>query len=215
MTTRSIERLPLREQVGQRRRRAHVVDHDLQVERQLAARHLLVEDRVDQHLLGALRVLDLQRHDVDVVVIGRCARAGPRSRRACSARRRCSRCSAPSMRMMMRRPRSTASGSFDHHAVIAGQVRLALAAVEDHELSPLALGKLQLDVAGEGGAAQADQSGLLDARTTSDRLQLLDRAAGARANTRWLAKGSISITIAGVRRPVGCGRRARSRAPCR
>ena len=54
------------EEVGEGRRRADVVDEDLDVERQAAGGYLLAEDGLDEHLLGALGILHLERHDLDV-----------------------------------------------------------------------------------------------------------------------------------------------------
>ena len=52
--------------VGQCRQRGDVVDDDAQIERELPGRHLLAEDGFDQHLLGPLRILDLQWRDTNL-----------------------------------------------------------------------------------------------------------------------------------------------------
>ncbi len=61
-------------------------------------------------------------------------------------------------------PRIRAVGLLEHDPMVAGEIGLALAAVDDDRLDDLARGGLHLDVAREGRAAKADQAGILYGR---------------------------------------------------
>jgi hypothetical protein len=136
------------------RRRAHVVDQNLEVQRQAALGNLTVKDGVDEHLLRPLRILDAQGDDFDVggsraqrgdgvglVLLhtdGRTARPDPVADDLGAAHHR--------------------SRPFDHDPVVAGEIGLALTAVDHDELHALAFRHLELHVAGEGRAAETHQT---------------------------------------------------------
>jgi hypothetical protein len=90
-----------------------------------------------------------------------------------------------------------------HQQVVAGDPRLALGAVDDQRFDAPGGARLELEVAGEGGAAQAD-----DARIAQQVAQGLRRTGrrnpvGARSIQRSSPSGSITTQSAG--RPEGCG----------
>jgi hypothetical protein len=88
------EPLPQRQQLAQRRQRADVADHHAERDGQAAGRHLGAEQRHDQHLLRALRILGRHRLDVDFfrhagrLRVGDRPGAAPAPHPACCPRRR-------------------------------------------------------------------------------------------------------------------------------
>ena len=115
---------------------------------------------------------------------------------------------------MMRTSQVDALGILDHRAVVRREIRLALAPVDEQHVDVLVLGRRELDVRGEGGAAQPDDTGLphrlddLRARGPSSR----GPPAAAAPAAEW---GSTAIRTAVSKVPSGCGNQPDLRRPDR
>ncbi len=155
------ERLVLLDGLVDSQRGADVLHHGAGVDRQGARRDLAADHRVDELFLTALRVTLLEHHDLDLrerlgrflhrsdggglVFLDAHIAAGHAERLHHDGA-----ADEDLLRMLT------------HDAVVGGQERLALGAVEDQALRLLVLGRGQLHVRRERCAAETDDAGLLD-----------------------------------------------------
>ena len=154
------QRQPGLEDLGQHRHRAHVLHDHADARRQLAGRHLAVEHGLDEHLLGALRILDREREDGNVEVGGlRALERGDGVRlvalhaddgaRHAEGVHHDAHAEVHALRVL------------HHAAVVGGEVRLALGTVDDDGVDRGARRRLELHVRRECRAAEPDDADLL------------------------------------------------------
>ena len=148
------------EHLGNRGYRGHILYYGADVHRELAGWDFPIEERLDQHLLRSLRVLDRERThgDVEIRRPGRLDRGN-------------------GIRFVLLDPDHGATHPetphhdadpemdpfrvFDHGTVVGGEVRFAFAPVDHNHVDGLILGRSELDMGREGGAAQTHQPGFL------------------------------------------------------
>ena len=149
---------------------AQVAHHAAAVDRQLATADLAAGDGVDELLLGALRVLDLQGlYDDALELLGHLLHLGnSQGLVALDAD-----VGVGHAQGLAQDAHTDAHlfGMLHHHTVVAGEVRLALGGVDDEVLGFLALGDAVFDVRGEGGAAETHDAHLLELGNDLFRLQ--------------------------------------------
>ena len=133
--------------------RADVLHESADAHVRLAGFDLEASHGLDQHLLGALRILHRKREDSDIEIVRRCApqrfdRVGlvPLDTDDRAAR---------SQRVEHdAEPEPHALGVFDHDAMVGRQVRLALGAVEDDRVDLEVRWRRELHVRRERGASR-------------------------------------------------------------
>ena len=162
------QRQPVIKQIGDRGGGANVVRQDPEVEWQPAGGDLLPEQRHEQHLLGALGVLHLNAHHLH--------RGGGNGLECFDRIGLVELDSDPAPLASQQeaedlRTADHGGGLLDHHTVVTRQVWLTLAAVDDDLVHHFAVGHGELDVAGEGCAAEADDATVLDELEGFARLQ--------------------------------------------
>ena len=165
-----------------------VAHHAANVSRQLAAGDSAAHDLLDEHLLSALGVLGLGSADADIVVrsdlffhqsdgIGLVVLDEDDALRSADGLHHGA------------QTEDDVIGVLQHDAVVGGQVRLTLGAVDQHGIDGLA--GLQLDIGGEGSAAHAHDALLLDDVNDLVGSQLFQRLVGHDG----LMKGVLAIVL--------------------
>ncbi len=105
---------------------------------------------------------------------------------------------------MIRAPVQDVAGTLAHQPIVAGDIGLALGAVQDQGADALIGAGVELDAGRKRRAAQSDHAGPADALANLGRVQLRVMVIGSGSSAQ-VSSPSVSITAQSAESPEGCG----------